>query len=144
MGFDGLQLDKAGVELDAHGHLVLDAHLQTTNPAIFAAGDAANSLKFSHGAELHMRLLLFNFFSPIKKKLDYDHFSWVTFTDPEVAHFGLDAAELDRAARPTSAGKQTLPTTTAPWWTTTATPGCCCSWRKTGCPAPNAACWAGP
>ena len=96
VGFAGLQLDKAGVGLDAHGHLVLDEHLQTTNPAIFAAGDAANSLKFSHGAELHMRLLLFNFFSPIKKKLDYDHFSWVTFTDPEVAHFGLDAAELDR------------------------------------------------
>ena len=96
VGFDGLQLEKAGVELDAHGHLVLDAHLQTTNPAIFAAGDAANSLKFSHGAELHMRLLLFNFFSPVKKKLDYDHFSLVTFTDPEVAHFGLDAAELDR------------------------------------------------
>ncbi|WP_223652231.1 dihydrolipoyl dehydrogenase family protein [Hymenobacter psoromatis] len=96
VGFDGLQLEKAGVGLDAHGHLVLGEHLQTTNPAIFAAGDAANSLKFSHGAELHMRLLLFNFFSPIKKKLDYDHFSWVTFTDPEVAHFGLDAAELDR------------------------------------------------
>ena len=96
VSFEGLQLDKAGVGLDAHGHLVLDEHLQTTNPAIFAAGDAANSLKFSHGAELHMRLLLFNFFSPIKKKLDYDHFSWVTFTDPEVAHFGLDAAELDR------------------------------------------------
>jgi len=96
VGFDGLQLERAGVGLDAHGHLVLDEQLQTTNPAIFAAGDVANSLKFSHGAELHMRLLLFNFFSPIKKKLDYDHFSWVTFTDPEVAHFGLDAAELDR------------------------------------------------
>ncbi|AMR27458.1 hypothetical protein A0257_10360 [Hymenobacter psoromatis] len=96
VGFDGLQLEKGGVGLNTHGHLVLDEHLQTTNPAVFAAGDAANSLKFSHGAELHMRLLLFNFFSPIKKKLDYDHFSWVTFTDPEVAHFGLDAAELDR------------------------------------------------
>ena len=96
VGFAGLQLDRAGVGLDEHGHLVLDEHLQTTNPAIFAAGDAANSLKFSHGAELHMRLLLFNFFSPLKKKLDYDYFSWVTFTDPEVAHFGLDAAELDK------------------------------------------------
>ncbi|SMB99460.1 FAD-dependent pyridine nucleotide-disulphide oxidoreductase [Hymenobacter roseosalivarius DSM 11622] len=96
VSFEGLQLEKAGVEVDEKGHIKLDEHLQTTNPDIFVAGDAANSLKFSHGAELHMRLLLFNFFSPLKKKLSYDHFSWVTFTDPEVAHFGLDAAELDK------------------------------------------------
>ncbi|GAA4506907.1 mercuric reductase [Hymenobacter ginsengisoli] len=96
VSFEGLQLEKAGVEVDEHGHIKLDEHLQTTNPDIVVAGDAANSLKFSHGAELHVRLLLFNFFSPLKKKLSYDHFSWVTFTDPEVAHFGLDAAELDK------------------------------------------------
>ena len=96
VGFAGLQLEKAGVAVDEKGHIKLNEHLQTTNPDIFVAGDAANSLKFSHGAELHVRLLLFNFFSPIKKKLSYDHFSWVTFTDPEVAHFGLDAAELDK------------------------------------------------
>lgn len=100
VSFEELALEQAGVEVDAHGHIRLDEHLQTTNPDIFVAGDAANSLKFSHGAELHVRLLLFNFFSPIKKKLSYDHFSWVTFTDPEVAHFGLDAAELDRRGTP--------------------------------------------
>ncbi|OGX91134.1 dihydrolipoyl dehydrogenase family protein [Hymenobacter coccineus] len=100
VGFDGLALEQAGVAVDEDGHVRLDEHLQTTSPDVFVAGDAANSLKFSHGAELHMRLLLFNFFSPIKKKLSYDHFSWVTFTDPEVAHFGLDAAELDRRGTP--------------------------------------------
>jgi pyruvate/2-oxoglutarate dehydrogenase complex dihydrolipoamide dehydrogenase (E3) component len=100
VSFEGLDLERAGVAVDAHGHIELDEHLQTTNPDIFVAGDAANSLKFSHGAELHMRLLLFNFFSPLKQKLTYDHFSWVTFTDPEVAHFGLDAAELDQRGTP--------------------------------------------
>jgi len=100
VGFDGLQLEKAGVEVDEKGHIKLDEHLQSTNPDIYVAGDAANSLQFSHGAELHVRLLLFNFFSPLKKKLDYDHFSWVTFTDPEVAHFGLDDAELDKRGTP--------------------------------------------
>ncbi|MFD2784555.1 dihydrolipoyl dehydrogenase family protein [Hymenobacter rubripertinctus] len=96
VSFEGLQLEKAGIEVDEDGHIQLDEHLTTTNPDIVVAGDAANSLKFSHGAELHMRLLVFNFFSPIKKKLDYDHFSWVTFTDPEVAHFGLDEPELKK------------------------------------------------
>ena len=96
VNFEGLDLDRARVAVDEQGHIRLDEHLGTTNPDIFVAGDAANSLKFSHGAELHVRLLLFNFFSPIKKKLSYDHFSWVTFTDPEVAHFGLDEPELKK------------------------------------------------
>ncbi|QKG52495.1 dihydrolipoyl dehydrogenase family protein [Hymenobacter sp. BRD67] len=64
VSFESLHLDRAGIAVDAQGHLQLDEYLQTTNPDIFAAGDAANSLKFSHGAELHVRLLLFNFFSP--------------------------------------------------------------------------------
>ncbi len=94
--FAGLRPGAAGVAVDAHGHLQLNEYLQTTNPAVFAAGDAANSFKFSHAAELHVRLLLFNFFSPLKRKLSYEHFSWVTFTDPEVAHFGLDEAALQK------------------------------------------------
>ncbi len=50
VSFEGLQLEKAGVEVDEKGHIKLDEHLQTTNPDIYVAGDAANSLKFSHGA----------------------------------------------------------------------------------------------
>ena len=57
-------------------------------------GDISGSLKFSHAAEQHARLLLNNFFSPLKKKLNNDHMSWVTFTDPEVATFGLQEQEL--------------------------------------------------
>jgi pyruvate/2-oxoglutarate dehydrogenase complex dihydrolipoamide dehydrogenase (E3) component len=52
-------------------------------------GDIAGSLQFSHAAEQQARLLLNNFFSPLKKKLNNDHMTWVTFADPEVATFGL-------------------------------------------------------
>ena len=47
VSFEGLALERAGVEVDEHGHIRLNEHLQTTNPDIFVAGDAANSLKFS-------------------------------------------------------------------------------------------------
>nr|WP_246205966.1 hypothetical protein [Fulvivirga aurantia] len=46
---------------------------------------------------MHARLLLNNFFSPFKKKLSYQHFSWVTFTDPEIATFGRSSAQLQEA-----------------------------------------------
>lgn len=94
LDFKVLDLEKAGVETDEEGKIKLNEYLQTTNEDIFVSGDAAGSLKFSHGAELHTRMLVNNFFSPFKKKLNYEHFSWVTFTEPEVAHFGLDEQQL--------------------------------------------------
>ena len=94
LSFQELEPEKAGIAVDKEGKLLLNEYLQTTNKDVFVSGDAAGSLKFSHGAELHTRLLVNNFFSPIKKKLSYEHFSWVTFTEPEVAHFGLDEQQL--------------------------------------------------
>ncbi|MFN6945520.1 MAG: hypothetical protein ACK4ND_11270 [Cytophagaceae bacterium] len=41
-------------------------------------------------------ILMNNFLSPFKKKLSYDNFSWVTFTDPEVATFGLSEDQLKK------------------------------------------------
>ncbi|HEY8784748.1 MAG TPA: FAD-dependent oxidoreductase [Mucilaginibacter sp.] len=88
-----LSLEKAGIKTE-NGKIKVDHYLRTTNPKVFVAGDIAGSLIFSHAAEQHVRLLMNNFFSPFKKKLNNDYMSWVTFTDPEVATFGLNEKEL--------------------------------------------------
>lgn len=93
--FEPLQLHKAGIEVSEHKILV-DEYLRTTNKNVFVCGDIAGSLQFSHEAELQGRILLNNFFSPFKKKLNNDHISWVTFTDPEVATFGLSERQLQK------------------------------------------------
>ncbi len=90
---EGLHLDKAGIETK-DGKLVVNEYLQTTNPAVYAIGDAAGGPYFSHAAEWQATVLVSNFLSPLKKKIHYDHFSWVTFTDPEVATFGLNEDQL--------------------------------------------------
>ncbi|MFZ6008791.1 MAG: dihydrolipoyl dehydrogenase family protein [Bacteroidota bacterium] len=90
---DNLKLENAGVKVD-RGKIVVNKYLQTTNKNILVCGDVAGSLLFSHAAEQHARILINNLFSPIKKKLINDHMSWVTFTDPEVATFGLSEASL--------------------------------------------------
>ncbi len=94
VSFEGMALEKAAIELNEDGKIDLDNKLRTSNKNIFVSGDAADNLKFSHAAEMHTGLLLNNFFSPIKKKLDLDHFPWVTFTDPEVATFGFNEKTL--------------------------------------------------
>ncbi len=93
--FEKLRLENAGIELKDHKILV-DAKLRTTNKNVFVCGDAAGNLQFSHAAEQHGRLLINNFLSPFKNKLNNDHMSWVTFTDPEVATFGLNEKQLQK------------------------------------------------
>lgn len=93
MNLKPLQLEKAGIEVKDN-KIVSDKHIRTTNKNVFLCGDVAGDLNFSHAAESHARMLINNFFSPLKKKLDNDNFSWVTFTDPELATFGLSEKEL--------------------------------------------------
>jgi len=88
-----LQLAKAGIEVKDH-KIIVDDQLRTTNKDVMVCGDVAGDLQFSHAAEFHGRIILNNLFSPLNKKLNNDHMSWVTFTDPEIATFGLNEKQL--------------------------------------------------
>jgi len=90
---DNLSLEKAKIEVK-NDKIVVDNYLRTTNKNVLLCGDIAGSLQFSHAAEFHARIILNNFLSPFKKKLNNDHMSWVTFTDPELATFGLNEKEI--------------------------------------------------
>jgi pyruvate/2-oxoglutarate dehydrogenase complex dihydrolipoamide dehydrogenase (E3) component len=88
-----LELAKAEIKTD-NGRIQSDDYLRTSNKDVYVCGDVVGDLKFSHAAEHHARIILNNLFSPLKKRLGNDHLSWVTFTDPEVATFGLNETEL--------------------------------------------------
>ena len=93
LNHDSLDVEAAGIETD-NGRMKIDPYLRTTNKSVYACGDAAGQIYLTHVTELHGAVLLWNFFSPLKKKLSYDDLSWVTFTDPEVATFGLSEKQL--------------------------------------------------
>jgi len=99
LNIDGLELENAGIRV-SEGRIESNDYLQTSNKQVFLCGDVAGRLKFSHVAEYHARILINNFFSPFKKKYRVDHLSWVTFTDPEIAAFGLDETELKQRRIP--------------------------------------------
>lgn len=95
---DDLDLPRAGIQVE-NQKIVSNNYLQTTNNQVYVCGDVSGNLQFSHAAEQHVRLLLNNLLSPFKKKLDNSHMSWVTFTDPEVATFGLNESNLQSDKR---------------------------------------------
>lgn len=93
LDLESLQLNNAGIKT-GDNKIIKDKYLRTSNKNVFVCGDVASDLQFSHAAEFHARILLNNFFSPLNKKLNDDHMSWVTFTDPELATFGLNEKQL--------------------------------------------------
>jgi len=93
LNVEELTLDKAGIDVKDH-KIVLDAQLRTSNKQVYVCGDAAGDLQFSHAAEFHARIIINNFFSPFKKKLDNKYMGWVTFTDPQLATFGYSEKQL--------------------------------------------------
>lgn len=95
LNFKNLKLEKAGIKF-TEKNIIVDQYLQTTNKNVFVAGDVAGGMQFSHAAEYHASILANNFFSPFKKSVSYDDFSWVTFTDPEIATFGLTESTLEK------------------------------------------------
>lgn len=92
-----LNLEKAGVEVDDKGRIKVDNYLQTTNKNILLCGDVVGQHQFTHAAEIHAGLIIRNFLTPfIKKEISTDAISWVTFTSPELATYGLGEVELKK------------------------------------------------
>ncbi len=85
---EGLNLEKVGVVYTKHGVQVND-QLQTTHPAIYAAGDVCMEWKFTHAADFAARTVLQNALFKGHKKLSDLLMPWCTYTDPEIAHVGL-------------------------------------------------------
>ena len=91
---DGLGLDAAGVAHSAKG-IRVDARLRTSNSRIYAIGDVAGGLQFTHVANYHAGIVLRNVLFRLPAKATAP-IPWVTYTDPELAHVGLDEAEARR------------------------------------------------
>ncbi|MEO1532218.1 MAG: FAD-dependent oxidoreductase [Pseudomonadota bacterium] len=86
-------LDEAGIEHDRRGIKVDKGLRSISNRKVYAIGDVAGGLQFTHVANYHAGLVIRNalFRMPVTAKTD--HIPWATFTDPELAQVGLTEAQ---------------------------------------------------
>lgn len=89
---EALDLDKAGIEFDRKGIKVSDK-LRTTNRRVYAIGDVAGGLQFTHVANYHAGLVIRAVLFRLPAREDRTLIPWTTFTDPELAHVGLNEAD---------------------------------------------------
>ncbi|MCB2054832.1 MAG: FAD-dependent oxidoreductase [Geminicoccaceae bacterium] len=88
---EALDLPRAGIETNARG-IVTDASLRTTNRRVYAIGDVAGRLQFTHVAGHHGSLVIRHALFRLPVNVESAPVPWVTYTDPELAHVGLTEA----------------------------------------------------
>ncbi|MGV8995633.1 MAG: dihydrolipoyl dehydrogenase family protein [Parvibaculaceae bacterium] len=89
---ESLNLEAANVAYTARG-IKVDDGLRSTNRRVYAIGDVAGALQFTHVANYHAGLVIRSALFRIPAKADYATIPWVTYTDPEIAHVGETEAE---------------------------------------------------
>ena len=89
---DKLDLDKAGINTHQRG-IKVDDQLKTTNKRVYAIGDVAGGLQFTHVAGYHAGVIIRSALFGLPAKQRTDHIPWATYTDPELAQVGLTEAQ---------------------------------------------------
>ncbi|MDF3414434.1 FAD-dependent oxidoreductase [Sulfitobacter sp. M57] len=89
---DKLDLGKAGIEPTRSG-IKVDDGLRTTNRRVYAIGDVAGGLQFTHVAGYHAGVIIRSMLFGLPSKAKTAHIPWATYTDPELSQVGLTEAQ---------------------------------------------------
>ena len=96
---DGLNLEAANVRFTRRG-IDVDSRLRSSNPRVYAIGDVAGGLQFTHVAGYHAGLIIRHLLFKAPVKVSYDAVPWCTYTDPELAHVGMTEQQAKEAKLP--------------------------------------------
>ncbi len=92
VALDRLELDAAGVAHTRKG-VTVGPNLRSSNRRVYAVGDAAGGLQFTHVAGYQAGVAVRQIVLGLPARTSTHHIPWVTFSDPELAQVGLTEAE---------------------------------------------------
>lgn len=85
----GMGLEEAAIKLGRRGEILVDEHLQSSNPNVFAVGDATGQDMFVYVAAYGGTLAAENALTGAGRVYDASYIPRITFTDPQIASAGL-------------------------------------------------------
>jgi len=101
----GMRLENVGVELDAQGAIIVDERMQSSNEAIYAAGDVTDNPEFVYVAAAGGSVAAQNALAENDKALDLSTLPAVIFTNPQIATVGMTEAEAKAAGHQVKSSK---------------------------------------
>ena len=93
VALEGLGLDAAGIAHGPKGIAVTKSLRSTSNRRVYAVGDAAGGMQFTHVAGWHAGIVVRQVVLGLPGRVDPHAIPRVTYTDPELAQVGLTEAE---------------------------------------------------
>jgi len=90
---DLLHPKKARIETDERGWIIVDEYLETSQPNVWAFGDANGRQLFKHVANYESIVVYYNAVLKKKVKADYHAIPHAVFTYPEIGSVGLKEKE---------------------------------------------------
>lgn len=105
---DDLGLEKAGVSVDAHGYIVVDDHLRTSAPGIWALGDCNGKGAFTHTSFNDAEIVAANLLDNDPRRVSDRILTYALFIDPPLGRAGLTDAEVRKTGRNALIGKRPM------------------------------------
>lgn len=90
---DLLKPEKSGIEVDDHGWIKVDEHMQTTQDNIWVMGDAIGKYQFKHVANHESTIVYYNAILKKTATVNYHAVPSAIFSQPEIAQVGLSEKE---------------------------------------------------
>ena len=94
----GIGLERVGVALGTRGEIVVDAHMETTVPGVYAIGDVVGKAMLAHVASAQGKIAVENILGQ-RREMDYRVVPAGIFTLPEIGRVGLTEQQAREEAR---------------------------------------------
>jgi pyruvate/2-oxoglutarate dehydrogenase complex dihydrolipoamide dehydrogenase (E3) component len=105
---DDLALDKAGVETDGRGFIVVDDELRASAPGIWALGDCNGRGAFTHTAYNDFEIVAANLLDGERRRLSDRIPGYAVYIDPPLGRVGMTEARARASGRPLLVGRRPM------------------------------------
>ncbi len=105
---DDLGLDKAGVETDPRGFIVVDDQLRTNVPGIWAIGDVNGRGAFTHTSYNDYEILAAKLFDDDPRRVSDRITAYALYIDPPLGRVGMTEREVRESGRKALIGKMMM------------------------------------
>ncbi len=105
---DDLGLDKAGVETDERGYIVVDDQLRTNVAHIWAMGDCNGRGAFTHTSYNDFEIVAANLLDDDPRRVSDRVLTYALYIDPPLGRAGMTVDEVRRSGRKALVGKRPM------------------------------------
>lgn len=105
---DDLGLERAGIEVDEQGYVVVDDQLRTNVPGVWALGDCNGRGAFTHTSYNDYEIVAANLLDNDPRRMSDRIRAYALYIDPPLGRAGMTEAEVRKSGRKALIGKRPM------------------------------------